>query len=262
MEPEQIRRRHLPHWDVPDGTYFVTVCLEDSIPAQGLRDLARYEEQLRRRDKPPTQTEDAWKRHTWKLRFVRQEHWLDHQPGNRALEQPELAQAVVRSMFYFAGQRYDLLAYVVMPSHFHWVFQPLPAWVERLPPGKVKRSPRERIVQSINRESSRRCNKLRGGRGAFWQHECYDHWIRAVDVEDARISTVYDGDGRQRTAGLELWLPGEDFPRRAFGRLAAGASLALEGLDVHEAVMDWRMDTHTGAGFYELTVREPAPAAA
>jgi hypothetical protein len=81
-------------------------------------------------------------------------------------------------------------------------------------------------------------------------------------VEDARLSTIYDGEGRPRQASLELWLPGEDFPRRAFGTVTAGASLALDGLDVHAAVMDWRMDTHRGAGLYELTVREPAPAAA
>jgi hypothetical protein len=81
-------------------------------------------------------------------------------------------------------------------------------------------------------------------------------------VEDARISTIYDGDGRPRQAGLELWLPGEDFPRRAFGSVAAGASLVLDGLDVHAAVMTWRMEGREGAGMYELTVREPAPAAA
>jgi hypothetical protein len=81
-------------------------------------------------------------------------------------------------------------------------------------------------------------------------------------VEDARLSTIYDGEGRPRQSSMELWLPGEDFPRRAFGVVTAGASLALEGLDVHAAAMDWRMDTHSGAGIYELTVREPAPAAA
>jgi hypothetical protein len=81
-------------------------------------------------------------------------------------------------------------------------------------------------------------------------------------VEDARLSTIYDGEGRPRQASMELWLPSEDFPRRAFGTVTAGASLALEGLDVHAAAMDWRMDTHRGAGMYELTVREPAPAAA
>jgi hypothetical protein len=81
-------------------------------------------------------------------------------------------------------------------------------------------------------------------------------------VEDARLSTIYDGEGRPRQSSMELWLPGEDFPRRTFGRVTAGASLALEGLDVHAAVMTWSMEGREGAGLYELTVREPAPAAA
>jgi hypothetical protein len=61
---------------------------------------------------------------------------------------------------------------------------------------------------------------------------------------------------------MELWLPGEDFPRRAFGHVEAGASLALDGLDVHAAVFAWQMEGREGAGLYELTVREPSPAAA
>lgn len=81
-------------------------------------------------------------------------------------------------------------------------------------------------------------------------------------VEDARISTIYDGEGRPRQASMELWLPGEDLARRAFGRVSAGASLALEGIDVHAALMTWQMERREGAGLYELTVREPAPAAA
>jgi hypothetical protein len=81
-------------------------------------------------------------------------------------------------------------------------------------------------------------------------------------VEDARISTVYDGEGRQRSAGLELWLPGEDFPRRGSGGVIAGSSLELEGLTVHAAVFRWRLEGREGLGAYELMVREPAPAAA
>ena len=81
-------------------------------------------------------------------------------------------------------------------------------------------------------------------------------------VENARVSTVYDGDGRQRSAGVELWLPGEDFPRRAFGVVAAGTSLDLEGLRVNAAVFSWRMDGHEGAGAYDLMVRSEPPEAA
>ena len=84
----------------------------------------------------------------------------------------------------------------------------------------------------------------------------------AVGVEDARISTVYDGDGRQRSAGVELWLPGEDFPRRLSGEVIAGTTLELPGLEVNAAVFAWRMDAREGVGAYDVTVRSEPPAAA
>jgi len=83
-----------------------------------------------------------------------------------------------------------------------------------------------------------------------------------ADVEDARLSTVYDGEGRQRNAGLELWLPAEDFPRRVSGTVQAGASLTLEGLRVNAAVFGWRMEGQEGSGLYELAVRDEPPEAA
>jgi hypothetical protein len=83
-----------------------------------------------------------------------------------------------------------------------------------------------------------------------------------LEVEDARISTVYDGGGRQRSAGLELWLPGEDYPRRGSGQVIAGSSLDLDALQVHVAVFRWRLDGREGIGAYELMVRMEPPAAA
>ena len=87
------------------------------------------------------------------------------------------------------------------------------------------------------------------------------HGGEVLDVEDARLSTVYDGDGRQRSAGLELWLPGEEFPRRLSGTVVAGSSLVLERVDVHAAVFRWRMDERVGLGAYELAVRREPDAA-
>jgi hypothetical protein len=81
-------------------------------------------------------------------------------------------------------------------------------------------------------------------------------------VEDARISTVYDAEGRQRNAGLELWMPGEDFPRRATGTAVAGTTLSLDGLRVNAAVFSWRMEGRDGAGAYEVTFRDEPLAAA
>jgi hypothetical protein len=83
-----------------------------------------------------------------------------------------------------------------------------------------------------------------------------------LPVETARVSTVYDGSGRQRSAGLELWVPGEDYPRRGSGQVIAGSSLDLEGLEVHAAVFRWRLDGREGIGGYELMLRSEPPAAA
>lgn len=81
-------------------------------------------------------------------------------------------------------------------------------------------------------------------------------------IDDARVSTVYDGDGRQRSAGLELWPDGEEFPRRGSGQAIAGSSLELEAVRVHAAVFRWRIEGREGIGAYELMVRNEPPAAA
>ena len=104
-------------------------------------------------------------------------------------------------------------------------------------------------------------------RGALGHgHEKVEAWLLSDGemrkVEDARISTVYDADGRQRDAGLELWMPGEDFPRRASGTAVAGTTLNLEGLRVNAAVFSWQMEGRHGAGAYEVTIRNEPPEAA
>ena len=83
-----------------------------------------------------------------------------------------------------------------------------------------------------------------------------------LEVESTRISTVYDAGGRQRSAGLELWLPGEDYPRRGSGQVIAGSSLDLDSLQAHVAVFRWRLDGREGIGAYELMLRLEPPAAA
>ena len=104
----------------------------------------------------------------------------------------------------------------------------------------------------------------RGARG----HDVEDvtAWLldegRLIEVEDARVSTVYDGSGRQRSAGLELWVPDEEFARRGSGVVLAGSSLDLDGIQVHAAIFRWRLDGRDATGAYELMVRSEPPAAA
>jgi len=78
---------------------------------------------------------------------------------------------------------------------------------------------------------------------------------RAVDVADPRLSTTYDGDGRQRRAGLELWVDEDGFPRRAAGELACGTSLDLGALRLDCAFFRWRMEGREGVGRYDVLRR-------
>jgi len=114
---------------------------------------------------------------------VESEHWLDECPAVRLLEDGNLARIVQDALYYWAGRLYDLLAYVVMPSHVHWVFRPV-GQVCNLPSGgqavspPTGRSPRERIMHSIKRHTARQCNLRSGRTGKFWQDESYDHCVR------------------------------------------------------------------------------------
>jgi hypothetical protein len=75
-------------------------------------------------------------------------------------------------------------------------------------------------------------------------------------VADARLSTVYDEQGRHRRAGLELW-PREDsdFPRRAAGDLVCGTSLDLGRLRLESAFFRWHMEGRVGVGRYDIVRR-------
>lgn len=78
----------------------------------------------------------------------------------------------------------------------------------------------------------------------------------ATPIADPRLSTTYDGEGRQRRAGLELWLGEEDdAPRRAAGSLVCGSSLDLGQLRLECAFMRWTMDGAEGYGRYDVLRR-------
>jgi putative transposase len=105
----------------------------------------------------------------------------------RRLAQPAAASEVESCLRHFAGERYDLLAFVVMPSHFHWVFHPRENWVlagveeQRQARKPAPRTPRERIMKSMKGYSAYQCNRLLGLHGKFWQDESYDHVVRNDD---------------------------------------------------------------------------------
>ena len=73
-----FRRRRLPHWDVLDGTYFVTACLDGSISSLGLSDLHRYRDELDGRPTPKGMLPEDLETTKHKLLFADEsyDHWI------------------------------------------------------------------------------------------------------------------------------------------------------------------------------------------
>jgi len=78
----------------------------------------------------------------------------------------------------------------------------------------------------------------------------------SLRVDEPRLSTTYDEAGRQRRAGLELWVGEEDaYPRRGSGELLCGSTLELGQLRLDCAFFGWHMDGRRGIGRYDLLRR-------
>lgn len=78
----------------------------------------------------------------------------------------------------------------------------------------------------------------------------------SLRVDQPRLSTTYDHEGRQRRAGLELWVGEDDgYPRHATGEVICGSTLDLGQLRLDCAFVRWRMDGVNGGGRYDLLRR-------
>ena len=189
---ETFRRRHLPHWSTPGATYFVTACLAGSIPAQGLLALRRLADSKALRacpvGAPPSQQRAARER----ALFACQEEWLDRKPAVRWFADQRYATIACKAIEHHAGSRYQLHAYVVMPSHIHCVFTPQPdwerSWCAQHPEGRL--TPLSAIMHSIKSFTAREFRMRRGYSGPLWQGESFDRVVRSEAELERTVAYV------------------------------------------------------------------------
>lgn len=145
-------RGYLPHRDEPGLTQFVTFHLADSFPSALRSEWAALFE-----------IEDD--------RECRKqlEEYLDRGRGECHLRRPDLAKLVEEAFRYHHKEWYDLLAWVVMPNHVHFLI-------------KVETS-LSMIVKELKRYTAREANKLLGRRGEFWMDDYFDTYMRDSEHE-------------------------------------------------------------------------------
>jgi len=79
-----------------------------------------------------------------------------------------------------------------------------------------------------------------------------------LPVDETRLSTTYDAQGRQRRASLEIWPQADsDYPRRAAAQTICGTSVLLDGGPPGAtrwdcAFMAWQMEGRMGVGPYSI----------
>jgi len=154
VEESRIRRHargYLPHYDAPELLQFVTFRLADSLPKNAIEEL-----DAKLREHKITEVEH----------FRAVERALDLGSGPTYLKEPQIARLVAEAILHFAGERYELIAWVIMANHVHLLLRPIHPYTL------------SDIIHSIKSFTSSRANKILGRKGRFWAPEYYDRFIR------------------------------------------------------------------------------------
>ncbi|MBN1669936.1 MAG: transposase [Kiritimatiellae bacterium] len=173
-------RGALPHWEVVDGRYFVTVRLANSLPRRVIEDLAALLGDVEQSD------------YLNKSRkyFNKMEQWLDKNTGDAWFSSPEVAGIVKATIEKYSRLGYwHMIASVTMPNHVHLFF-------------RCGSRPLSQVMRDFKRYTGRACNQVLNRKGMrFWQREWFDHWSRSVQEDDKIVSYIRNNPAR---AGLVL----------------------------------------------------------
>ena len=179
---EWFSRGYLPHRDRTALTQHVTIHLADSLPASALDKI-----ELSIKTLPETKRKIE--------RRKKLEAWIDAGHGSCLLIKPDIASMIQETLLYFHRLRYYLYAWVVMPNHFHALFQPINGWTTAKIVASWKKFSARRIREYLKREQrliedyrskdkdGRADQEIRvpGGRlrpEPVWQPEFWDRYIR------------------------------------------------------------------------------------
>ena len=182
---------YLPHWTMEGAAYSLTFRLADSLPQRVLGVwLSEREHIIRRATRAGRPLSRDEENRLNQLHSEKVERYLDAGHGSCWMKDDTIAEIGARALRHFDGDRYDLIAYCVMPNHVHAVIRPLEG--HGLPG----------ILHSWKSVTAKAANKPLGRRGAFWRQESYDHLIR--DNEDLRHAVEYVLNN-PANAGLTGW---------------------------------------------------------
>jgi len=155
---------NLPHWQQGAKWQFVTWRLFDLLPNDILAQWTA--EKKAWLEKHPQPWDEATETEYHRQFSARTDEWLDAGHGSCVLRDPRCANIVAEAFHHFAGERYGLGAFVVMPNHVHVLFHPKAGYAL------------EDIVHSWKSYTSKMIDKVLGKTGTIWREDYWDRMIR------------------------------------------------------------------------------------
>jgi REP element-mobilizing transposase RayT len=165
-------RGRLPHWEVVDGLYFITIHLAGAIPEcalQRIRAMANQAASGQRMQQSSLQNKI----------FREMERWLDRIGTVNYLSHHEIAIAVMEAIEHRSALGvWNAIEYTVMPTHAHLLAD--------MKAGRLKQT-----IESLKEHTGRKATKILQIQGQrFRQKEWFDHWVRSAEEESAIIEYI------------------------------------------------------------------------
>ena len=188
---DKRKGRYLPHWTSQGAIYAVIFRLADAVPGEVVEswriERRQVIERAQQQGRPLTHLDriELHRLHSQKI-----ESFLDAGHGECLLRDPQLAEIVHNALKHFDGERYELVAWAVMPNHVHAIIRPFEG--RDLP----------EILHSWKSFTSKEINNQCGRQGAFWMDEYYDHLIRNEEDFTNQVNYIL---ANPEKAGLEDW---------------------------------------------------------
>ncbi len=171
-------RGYLPHFDHPGLLQGITFRLWDSLPAHLAESLAL-----------------EFKKSTDAAKRARMESYLNAGYGACYLRDPRIGRLVEDALLHFDGQRYRMIAWVVMPNHVHTLIETL------------EDHPLHTILHSWKSYTASEANRILGRSGRFWFPEYFDRYIRNERHFDNAVHYIHDNPVKAGLVGQP-----EDWP--------------------------------------------------
>jgi REP element-mobilizing transposase RayT len=183
LHTTRFRRGNLPHWEVENGRYFVTVRLADSIPPASVLRLQEIHRSI-----AAVEAQSGAFAHLQRQYFQTMEKYLEAGAGDCHLGHAANARIVVEGLSSLTDWNVEVAHYTIMPNHWHALL---------VPARECTRSVAD-IMKRIKGRTGRCLRSTIGGAGPIWQREWFDRWIRSDAEWEKTVAYIQNNPVKAR----------------------------------------------------------------